>query len=135
MGRGIALILTVVACAAALTACTDPDPRSPTGLLAGPTATSTAAPPEAAALADRYRQAGGDADVYGIEPNFKREGYPPHIVVHTRNPDTGNALFQKQAASITSFLTGKEGLTLGGGYTMDVYGPDGRLLHRWDATI
>ncbi|MFF4007735.1 hypothetical protein [Streptomyces sp. NPDC001717] len=133
MGRGIALTLTVVTCAAALTACTDAP--SPTGFPPGPTATSTAAPPEAAALADRYREAGGDADVYGIEPNFKREGYPPYIVVHTRNPDSGDALFKKQAASITSFLTSKEGLTLGGGYLMDVYGPDGRLLHRWDTTV
>ncbi|MGT2526972.1 hypothetical protein ACU4GG_07035 [Streptomyces nojiriensis] len=62
-------------------------------------------------------------------------GLPPHIVVRTRDADSGHALFKEQAASITSFLTREEGLSLDGGYTMDVYGPDGRLLHRWDATI
>lgn len=133
MGRGSALALAVAACAAALTACTDAQPKS--GLPAGPTATNTAAPPEATALADRYHEAGGDADVYGIQPQFKQEGSPPYIVVQTRNADTDDALFKAQAASIAAFLTGGEGLSLGGGYRMDVYGPDGRLLHRWDTVI
>lgn len=131
MRREIALTLGVVACAAVLSACTE---ARPAGSGAGPTATSTAAPAQAAALAGRYHAAGGDADVYGIQTESAREGSTPLIILRTRNADSDHALFKEQAASVTSFLTGEEGLSLGGGYLMDVYGPDGRLLHRWDTT-
>uniref|UniRef100_A0AAU2JJY5 Lipoprotein n=1 Tax=Streptomyces sp. NBC_00049 TaxID=2903617 RepID=A0AAU2JJY5_9ACTN len=136
MRRGITSVLAVAACAAALSACTDAGSTgSPgaAGSTVGPTATSTAAPAAAAALAERYRQAGGDPDVYGIEHEARPPG-APLLIIRTHNADTDHALFDKQAASIAAFLTEKEGLPLSGGYLMDVFGPDGRLLHRWDTT-
>ncbi|MEV7521205.1 hypothetical protein [Streptomyces sp. NPDC091371] len=129
--RATCAALAAVACAALLAGCTQEDRAAATP---GPTATTTVAPPEAAALADRYRAAGGDADVYGIESVFIRESHPPYVVVRTHNPDTDDALFKKQAASIASFLTKEGELPSGTPYLMDVYGPDGRLLHRWDTT-
>ncbi|MEU9302455.1 hypothetical protein [Streptomyces sp. NPDC048269] len=129
-GSGLASVLVLTAFVAALTACTAHGGHRPA---AGPTATSTAASPHATALAERYRQAGGDAAVYAIQWET-RAGAAPLIVVRTGNPDAEDALFQKQAASVTAYLADREGLSLGGGYRMDVFGPDGRLLHRRDAT-
>ncbi|MFG2983748.1 hypothetical protein ACGFYQ_21275 [Streptomyces sp. NPDC048258] len=127
---GLAAVPALTACVATLSACTADGGHRPA---AGPTATSTAAPPQATALAERYRQAGGDADVYAIQWETG-SGAAPLIVVRTGNPDAGDALFQKQAASVTAYLADREGLSLRGGYLMDVFGPDGRLLHRRDAT-
>ncbi|MFJ3727637.1 hypothetical protein ACIPYQ_34420 [Streptomyces sp. NPDC090045] len=132
-GRNLVLAVTVAACAA-LSGCTDEGADRAAVPAPGPTVTSTAAPPDAAALAERYRQAGGDADVYGIERVPGPEGTSPLIVVRTHNADTGDARFKQQAASITAYLTLSEGVTLPHGYRMDVFGPDGGLLHRWDAT-
>ncbi|MFE9928750.1 hypothetical protein [Streptomyces sp. NPDC005533] len=133
--RGRALVVAVVlAACAVLSGCTDgahrAGPPAP-----GPTVTSTAAPADAAALAERYRRAGGDGDVYGIERVPGPDGSSPLLVVHTRNPDTNHARFERQAASITAYLTLSEGVTLPHGYRMDVFGPDGGLLHRWDASF
>ncbi|MEU7725457.1 hypothetical protein AB0B78_09440 [Streptomyces sp. NPDC040724] len=132
-GRNLVLAVTVAACAA-LSGCTDEGADRAGAPAPGPTVTSTAAPPDAAALAERYRQAGGDADVYGIERVPGPAGTSPLIVVRTHNADTGDARFEQQAASITAYLTLSEGVTLPHGYRMDVFGPDGGLLHRWDAT-
>ncbi|MFC9296822.1 hypothetical protein ACFTWH_32455 [Streptomyces sp. NPDC057011] len=128
-GRGTGAALAAVACAALLAGCTE-EARVTAGV--GPTVTATAAPSDAAALAERYRAAGGDADVYGIQREPGPEGVPL-LIVRTRNADANAALFVRQSASITSYLSGKEGLSLSRGYLMDVFGPDGALLHRWDA--
>ncbi|WP_404961515.1 hypothetical protein [Streptomyces sp. 147326] len=131
-GRNLVLAVTVAACAV-LSGCSDEGPGR-AAPAPGPTVTSTAAPPDAAALAERYRQAGGDADVYGIEQVPGPDGASPLIVVRTHNPDTDDARFKRQAASVTAYLTLSEGVTLPHGYRMDVFGPDGELLHRWDAS-
>ncbi|WP_327417895.1 hypothetical protein [Streptomyces sp. NBC_01233] len=133
-GRTLVLAVTVAACAA-LSGCTDEGADRAAPPAPGPTVTSTVAPPDAAALAERYRQAGGDADVYGIEQVPGPDGASPLIVVRTHDPDTGEARFKQQAASITAYLTLSEGVMLPHGYRMDVFGPDGRLLHRWDAAV
>ncbi|MFD5145888.1 hypothetical protein [Streptomyces sp. NPDC058401] len=126
--RSVGMLLL---CACVLTACTDgPDPSVPS---AGPTSTSTSAAPSAAALADRYQQSGGDPDVYGIDKEPGTDGGAPRLVIRTRNPDSDDAVFQKQKESIVRFLTREEGLSPTQGYFMDVYGPDGALLHRLDA--
>ncbi|MFE6833794.1 hypothetical protein ACFVFI_02980 [Streptomyces sp. NPDC057705] len=132
-GRNLVLAMTVAACTV-LSGCTDEGADRAAVPAPGPTVTSTGAPPDAAALAERYRKAGGDTDVYGIEQVPGPDGASPLIVVRTHNPDTDEARFKRQAASVTAYLTLSEGVTLPHGYRMDVFGPDGRLLHRWDAT-
>ncbi|AZM87171.1 hypothetical protein [Streptomyces sp. W1SF4] len=98
----------------------------------GPTSTAAAAPQDAAALADRYRAAGGDPDVYGIQVEDGPEGIP-RLVIRTRNADDADAIFRRQNTSVTTHLTTKEGLSFKKGYFIDVFGPDGRLIHRMDA--
>ncbi|MFG2874252.1 hypothetical protein ACGFYU_04455 [Streptomyces sp. NPDC048337] len=128
-GRSTGAALTAVACAALLAGCTE---EVRVTAAAGPTVTATAAPPDAAARAERYRAAGGDADVYGIQRESGPQGVPL-LIVRTRNADADAALFDRQSASITSWLSTEEGLSLRAGYLMDVFGPDGALLHRLDA--
>ncbi|MEV7174175.1 hypothetical protein AB0O18_31325 [Streptomyces sp. NPDC093224] len=98
----------------------------------GPTATATAAPPEALALAERYRAGGGDPDVYGIQVEGGPEGVP-RVVIRTRNADQGDAIFRRQNTSVTTHLMTKEGASFEKGYLIDVFGPDGLLIHRMDA--
>ncbi len=131
--RILVLAVTTAACAA-LSGCSDEGGAGRGAPVPGPTVTGTVAPPDAAALAGRYREAGGDGDVYGIEQVPGPDGAAPLIVVRTHNPDTDDALFKRQAASITAYLSLTEGVRLPDGYRMDVFGPDGSLLHRWDAT-
>ncbi|MCX5379832.1 hypothetical protein [Streptomyces sp. NBC_00091] len=128
--RGTCAVLATAACTVLLAGCTE---ETPVRAAPGPTATTTAAPPEALALAERYRAAGGDADVYGIQQESTADGVPL-LIVRTRNANTDDPVFKKQAASITSFLAAGEGLSLSRGYRMNVYGPDGGGLHQWDAT-
>ncbi|MEU3910854.1 hypothetical protein [Streptomyces sp. NPDC029721] len=141
--QGTAGVLTVLACGVLLAGCTEkrgagvgPDPtHRPTALATtagpGPTVTATAAPPEAAALAERYRAAGGDPAVYGIQREAGPDGVP-RLVVRTRDANGDDTVFRKQHASIASYLRAQEGVPLTGGYLIDVFGPDGRLLHRLD---
>ncbi|GAA3386140.1 hypothetical protein [Streptomyces racemochromogenes] len=127
--RGTRTALTAVAAAALLVGCTE-EPRKP--VMPGPTSTAVAAPQDAAALADRYRAAGGDPDVYGIQVEDGPEGIP-RLVIRTRNADEADAIFRRQNTSVTTHLTTKEGLSFKKGYFIDVFGPDGRLIHRMDA--
>ncbi|MFJ3860403.1 hypothetical protein ACIPRL_29760 [Streptomyces sp. NPDC090085] len=126
--RGAGTVLMAVAAAAVLVGCTE-EPREQ--VMPGPTATATAAPPEALALAERYRAAGGDPDVYGIQVEDGPDGIP-RVVIRTRNADQGDAVFRRQNSSVTTHLT-KEGASFKRGYFIDVFGPDGRLIHRMDA--
>lgn len=121
--RGVRGVLAALACGVLSAGCTDgsgatagPDPthrpttagRGPESGAPGPTATATAAPPEAAALAERYRAAGGDPDVYGIQRGSGPGGVPL-LVIRTRNGDPADGVFRKQNASIASYLTAEEG--------------------------
>ncbi|MFJ4870496.1 hypothetical protein [Streptomyces sp. NPDC088757] len=98
----------------------------------GPTATATAAPDEAARTAERYRRSGGTEDVYGILRSSGPEGVPA-LTVWTRDPDADAERFDALKASVTGHLEREEGLSFERGYLMDVFGPDGSLLHRLDA--
>ncbi|MEW1692968.1 hypothetical protein ACIQOF_33215 [Streptomyces sp. NPDC091265] len=57
----------------------------------------------------------------------------PMLVVWTHDPDEDAEIFDDLKASITRYLEREEGLSLGRGYLMDVFGPDGGLQHRLDA--
>ncbi|MGW0394360.1 hypothetical protein ACWDYJ_26430 [Streptomyces sp. NPDC003042] len=130
LSRGTCVALVAVTCTALLSGCTQ-ESTSPEPVR-GPTATTTAAPPDALALAERYRATGGDADVYGIQQE-SGQGGAPLLIVRTRNADSDGRLFDKQSASIVVYLTAKEGLSLSKGYLIDVFGPDGALIHRQDS--
>ena len=128
--------LTLLALVLALSACTaQGEERSGSGSAAshasvGPTVTTTAAPADAKELAERYRRAGGDEDVYAIQQEPGPEGVPL-LIVRTHNPDTDHKVFDKQKESVVAFLAG-EGIPMDRGYLMDVFGPYGSLLHRLD---
>ncbi|MDX2391511.1 hypothetical protein ACWGHM_08630 [Streptomyces sp. NPDC054904] len=127
--RGAYAALTAAAGAALLVGCAEEPPRQ---VMPGPTSTTTAAPQEATALAERYRAGGGDPDVYGIQVEDGPEGVP-RVVVRTRNADEGDAIFRRQNTSVTAHLMNKEGASFKNGYYIDVFGPEGRLIHRMDA--
>ncbi|MER7170931.1 hypothetical protein [Streptomyces mesophilus] len=124
---GARAALTAVAGAVLLVGCTE-EP----GKQAMPRPTSTAAPQDAAALAERYTAAGGDPDVYGIQVEDGPEGVP-RVVIRTRNTDPDDAIFRRQNISVTTHLTTKEGASFKKGYFIEVFGPDGELIHRMDA--
>ncbi|MFI8002943.1 hypothetical protein [Streptomyces sp. NPDC086010] len=115
-----------------LSGCTADDGDDPgrTPAVSGPTA--TVAPDPAARLAERYRLAGGNRQVYGIERSTGPERVPL-LVVWTHNPDESARTFDDLKASVTGFLEREEELPASGGYLMDVFGPDGSLQHRLDA--
>ncbi|MEU6080171.1 hypothetical protein [Streptomyces sp. NPDC047108] len=118
----------LLASALALTACTAQAEPGP----ARPTTTSTAAPTGAQSLAERYRASGGDAQVYAIGKERGPEG-APQIVVRTHEADSGGEAFQELKTSVVAFLSDRKGFALDRGYLLDVFGPDGSLLHRFDA--
>ncbi|MCJ0871112.1 hypothetical protein [Streptomyces sp. AP-93] len=70
--------------------------------------------------------------MYAMEKEPGTSSAAPRFIIRTRNPDGDDAAFQKQKESIVQFLTRVEALSPGQGYLMDVYGPDGSLLHRLD---
>ncbi|WP_101257562.1 hypothetical protein [Streptomyces barkulensis] len=135
--------LALPLCAVLLTACTggqdqeqerpDARPDAPSApASAGPTAVSTAAPAGAKALAERYRESGGDEDVYAVQ----REPGPggvPLLTVRSRATDSDAQRFERLKDSLAFFLVQVEGVSLERGYLMDVFGRDGSLLHRLDA--
>lgn len=98
----------------------------------GPTATTTAAPGTAVQLAERYRDWGGMEEVHAIRER-SGSGGSTLLVVWTDNPDTGNRHFEELKGSIIRFLQAEEKVSLDKGYLMDVFGPEGELLHRLDA--
>jgi hypothetical protein len=98
----------------------------------GPTVTTTGVPGPVAQLADRYRRSGGMREVYGVQRSSGPNNVPL-LIVWTHNPDEGSETFDALEGSIVRFMSRKEGLSLRRGYFLDVYGPDGSLLHRLDA--
>jgi hypothetical protein len=98
---------------------------------AGPP-TATATPdPTATELADRYRKAGGDPHVYGIQHAQNKDNVVL-LTVWTRKKN-GYVPFDDFATNLASFLAG-EGVRLDRGYVLNVYGPDGTQLHSYDTT-
>lgn len=125
--------LVCAGCAVAvLSGCTSAPGPAHSPAVPGPTVTSTVAPDAASRLAGRYRRAGGEKDVYGIQRTSGPDGVPL-LIVRTRNPDEDAGIFDDLKGSITGYLEREEGLSLGRGYLMDVFGPDGGLQHRLDA--
>ncbi|EST21809.1 hypothetical protein N566_27040 [Streptomycetaceae bacterium MP113-05] len=122
--------LTCVVAAALASGCTTHSSANPPEW--GPTATTTVAPDRAIQLATRYRQGGGLEEVHAIQRK-PGSGGSPLLVVWTSNPDTGDQHFEKLKASIVGFLRVQEEIPLDEGYWMDVFGPEGELLHRLDA--
>lgn len=98
----------------------------------GPTATSTAAPEAAGQRAAEYRRSGGVKEVYGIERG-PGPGGVPLLVVWTHSQADDRDSFDALKGSVTGYLQRAEGLSLEGGYLMDVFGPDGQLQNRLDA--
>ncbi|MFF7360599.1 hypothetical protein [Streptomyces sp. NPDC008125] len=129
-------VLVCVGCAALLTGCTADSgaAREDSAGTPGPVATTTVAPDAAARLAERYRRAGGAADVYGIGRGSDGDGVPL-LTVWTHDPDEDDRPFQELRESVTRYLAEHEGLSPEKGYQMDVFGPDGSLQHRLDARV
>ncbi|MEU7177956.1 MULTISPECIES: hypothetical protein [Streptomyces] len=127
--RRIILPVLFLAAAVVLTGCgAGGDPEStPTG---PPVITATPLP-AAKELADRYREAGGAADVYGIRSAKDREG----VLVLTvwTHQKTYYKNFDDVATGMASFLT-REGGRLHQGYLLNLYGSDGTRLHSYDTT-
>ncbi|MFB7630346.1 hypothetical protein ACFC0M_05270 [Streptomyces sp. NPDC056149] len=92
--------------------------------------TTTATPSRSGTeLAARYRQAGGDADIYGIRHAKGEKGFPVLSVwTHKKG---GYQNFDDIANSLTLFLS-KEGVRLDRGYLLNAYAPDGTRLHSLD---
>ncbi|WP_028815077.1 hypothetical protein [Streptomyces flavidovirens] len=97
-----------------------------------PNATTTVAPDSAAQLADRYRKASGNKDVYGIQ-RADGPGGVPLLTVWTHNAVDDAEPFDRLKVSLTDYLKREEDVDLGKGYLMDVFGPDGGIQHRFDA--
>lgn len=97
-----------------------------------PTATTTVAPDSAIKLADRYRKASRNRDVYGIQ-HADGPGGVPLLTVWTRSANTDAAPFDRLKVSLTDYLKREEKVDLRKGYVMDVFGPDGGIQHRLDA--
>ncbi|MEW1661085.1 hypothetical protein [Streptomyces sp. NPDC093707] len=82
-------------------------------------------------LADRYRKAGGDTDVYGIDHAKNAKGtIVLRVWTRRKNYDKN---FDGFAAKLASFLT-REGIHLNQGYVLNVYSSDGTRLHNYDTT-
>ncbi len=129
--------LTALICAgsvALLSGCTADGAPGPerSSIRPGPTATSTGAPEAAAQRAADYRRSGGAKEVYGIERSAGPGGVPL-VVVWTHSQVDDRDSFDALKESVTGYLQRAEGLSLEGGYLMDVFGPDGKLQNRLDA--
>ncbi|MEI7033470.1 hypothetical protein [Streptomyces pratensis] len=97
-----------------------------------PTTTTTVAPAAAMQLADHYRQASGDKDVYGIQRDDGPAGVPL-LTVWTHSADADAEPFDRMKVSLTDYLKREKSVDLSKGYLLDVFGPDGGIQHRLDA--
>ncbi|UQA95525.1 hypothetical protein [Streptomyces halobius] len=97
----------------------------------GPPTTTATSSQAGTELADRYRETGGDADVYGIDHTKNRKGVLM-LSVWTHKK-AGYKNFDDFATNLASFLT-RQGIRLDQGYVLNVYGPDGTRLHNYDTT-
>lgn len=129
-----AAVLACVGSVLVLSGCTGTTDVDHAPAMAGPVATATVAPVDAARAARRYQRSGGAREVYGIQRSTGPGGVPL-LTVWTHDPDESARTFDRLKASITGFLEREEGVRLGRGYLLDVFGPDGSLQHRLDARL
>ncbi|AJC61711.1 hypothetical protein [Streptomyces sp. 769] len=116
-----------LATAVLLTGCDVADDARPSG----PPITTETPSRTGTELADRYRKAGGDADVYGIQHTKDHKGVLVLSVWTHKKAGYDNV--DGFANKLTSFLA-QEGVRLDQGYVLNVYGPDGTRLHNLDTT-
>jgi hypothetical protein len=122
--RRILVALAAVG-AVLLSGCSDDDAS------AGPP-TATASPgPTATDLAARFRKAGGDAAVQGIDHTRRADGAA--LLTVWTDKDDGYVPFDTFADALSAFLSGED-VRLDRGYILTVYGADGSLLHKYDTT-
>ncbi|WP_320781073.1 hypothetical protein [Streptomyces sp. CRN 30] len=124
--------VAAVAVAVLLSGCTSDDAPERSSSVPRPLTTSTTAPGAAERLAERYRQAGGVEDVYGIEQSPGPDGVP-QLVVWRHGRDDDAESFDPLKQSVVDFLRREDGDSLDQGYLLDVFGSDGKLLNRLDA--
>jgi hypothetical protein len=127
--RGLTLAL-VSAGALLLTGCGS-TPEQPayysdkSSLVAGPI------PIAAAQLAERFRKGGGEKAIQGMDAGTKEEGVP-RVKVWSSDTRSDAAHFGTLRPAIEKYLKDKEGFEASGGYLLDIYGGEGKLLHRFD---
>ncbi|GHH47409.1 hypothetical protein [Streptomyces candidus] len=110
-----------------VTGCTNEPPAYYSGsTTAGPV------PLEAAQRAERFRTAGGEEAIQGVDSAGEAEGVP-RVVVWSKDTESDAEHFEKFKPALIAFLKEKEGLKSPKGYLLDMYGGDGTLLHRLDA--
>ncbi|WP_424210885.1 hypothetical protein ACN20G_01620 [Streptomyces sp. BI20] len=97
----------------------------------GPIVTPTAAPAEGAAPAERYKKSGGQTDVYSVETRVTPDG-DPLVIVRSREARGEN--FEELDRSLIRFLKSEGLIAPKNGYLLDVFGPEGKIKHRWDTT-
>ncbi|MFJ6697353.1 hypothetical protein ACIQM4_14950 [Streptomyces sp. NPDC091272] len=93
-------------------------------------------PLAAAQRAERFRKSGGPKSVTGVDSKVVAEKLP-RVIVWTQGTadDEANdpARFDELRATLLDHLKKHEGFAAPDGYFLDVYGSDGKLLHRFDA--
>ncbi|WP_043264120.1 hypothetical protein [Streptomyces sp. CT34] len=121
------LPIAFLAATVALTGCdviADARPSGP------PTATTTPTR-NGTELADRYRKAGGDSDVYGI--HYAKNNKDVLVLSVWTHKKARYENVDDFANKLASFLI-RDGVSITRGYVLNVYGPDGTRLHNLDTT-
>lgn len=129
-GRGLGPALALAAAAALLlTGCGTPEQPAyyadKSSLVAGPI------PLAAAQMAERFRKGGGEQAIQGMDAGAKEEGVP-RVKVWSSDTQSDAAHFDELRPAIEKYLEEKEDFKASGGYLLDIYGGEGKLLHRFD---
>ncbi|MFD3511836.1 hypothetical protein [Streptomyces sp. NPDC058657] len=127
--RGLAAAMAVAA--VLLLAGCSAEPPTPDSdrksLSAGPV------PLKAAQVAERFRKDGGEKAIQGIDTSKAAEGVP-QVTVWSTDRQSDGAHFDKLRPALEAYLKEKEGFKAPKGYFIDIFGGDGKLLHRFDTT-